>query len=112
MAKRGYIEQLTGTEPALRLTKPGKFALRFFNSLISPFIESYWVTLSFLKTLKPKTHMQQYDIEQKVQWLAESLYDEGFLIYYDSCSLEPIGNAIQRYSKLGLMIKKDSPYQI
>lgn len=35
------------------------------------------------------------------------MYNEGFLVYYESCSLESIGNSIQRYSALKVMQKKD-----
>lgn len=31
------------------------------------------------------------------------MYQEGFLIYYESCSLEPIGNSITRYVAMNLL---------
>ena len=101
MEKRGQVERVG--EDAIRMTKNGKFPLKFFSSLILPFVESYWATLSFVKQMQPGASLLQQDIEQRVQWLAETLYDEGFLIYYDACSLEPIGNAVQRFSALGLL---------
>lgn len=110
MEKRGQVERVG--DDSIRMTKNGKFPLKFFSSLILPFVESYWVTLSFVKQMQPKVDLLQQDIEQRVQWLAETLYDEGFLIYYDSCSLEPIGNAVQRYSSLRLLTKKGEPYSI
>ena len=41
-----------------------------------------------------------------MQSLAETLYNEGYLIYYESCGLESIGNAIQRYAALNILKKK------
>lgn len=50
MEKRGYLEIFNANQQQqVKLTKPGKFAHRFFASLIQPFVECYWVTLSFFK---------------------------------------------------------------
>ena len=74
MEKRGQVERVG--DDSIRMTKNGKFPLKFFSSLILPFVESYWVTLSFVKQMQPKVDLLQQDIEQRVQWLAETLYDE------------------------------------
>ena len=37
-------------------------------------------------------------LEQRIQSLADTMYNEGFLVYYESCSLESIGNSIHHFS--------------
>ena len=72
-----------------------------------PFVESYWVTLAFVKQL-PAMEPQKFEVlEEKVQSLAENLHVQGFLTYYESCSLEFIGNAILRYAELGILKTKE-----
>lgn len=86
--------------------KQNEFSIRFLSSLILPFVESYWVTLSFLANIDQSLNHKQGMIEQKVQWLAETLYDEGLLLYYECCSLESIGNSIEMFAKLNILRTK------
>ncbi len=39
----------------------------------------------------------------KIQWLAETLYDEGYVQFYESCMLESIKNAIHKYTLMGVL---------
>jgi len=43
---------------------------------------------------------------RKIQWLAETLYDEGYLKFYESCMLESIKNAIKTYTIMGVLEQK------
>ena len=45
--------------------------------------------------MKSEMPVLQQDIEKRIQWLAETLYEEGFLLNYDACSLESLGNSVQ-----------------
>ena len=107
MAKRGFLQVITqGGQESIRITSEGKFAITFFSSLMLPFVESYWVTLSYIK-LMPSGEMNTIEIlEHKVQTLAETMYNEGILIYYESCSRESIGNAIHCFVQLGALRQK------
>jgi hypothetical protein len=44
---------------------------------------------------------------QKIQQTAESLYDEGYLTYYESCSLETIENSIDLFVQMGIMVEQN-----
>eukprot|EP00347_Sterkiella_histriomuscorum_P008623 403344386 len=112
MEKRGFVEITNDAQPVVKILKTGKFALKFLRSLISPFIESYWVTLSFLKQMRVGQQYLQADVERRIQWLAETLHDEGFLLYYEACSLESIGNSAQRYANLGVLKRLGEPYSL
>ena len=66
MEKRGFIEITNDAQPVIKILKTGKFALKFLRSLISPFIESYWVTLSFLKQMRVGQQYLQGDVERRI----------------------------------------------
>jgi hypothetical protein len=53
MEKRGYLEISNDAQPLVKVVKENKHALKFFRSFISPFVESYWVSLSFFKQMRP-----------------------------------------------------------
>ena len=91
----------------MKVTTEGKFALNFLSSLLLPFIETYWVTMSLIKLLPPLELHTLEMLEIKVQTLAEAMFNEGFLIYFESCSRESIDNAINQYSKLRVLNKKE-----
>lgn len=109
MEKRGILTlgvAQNGTE-FVRLSTEGKLAISFFSSLLLPFVESYWVTLSFIKLL-PVAEVHTAEIlEQRVQSLAETMFNEGFIIFYESCNRESIGNAMQKFVQLKLINQKE-----
>ena len=43
----------------------------------------------------------------KIQWLAENLYEEGNCKFYEACSLESITNAVRKYTKMGVLTRKE-----
>lgn len=108
MQDRGFLTVFTqDNQEYVRLEANGKFAIQFLSSLLLPFVESYWVTLSFVNLL-PTNEMQTVDdIDKKVQTLAETMFNESMLIYFESCSRESIGNALIRFSKLGAISQKE-----
>ena len=80
------------------------------SSLITPFVEGYWVTLSFL--LNMSQEVQQFDmLGHKIQYLAETLFDEGYLSLYESCSFETILNSIDKFISMGIL-KVTSQYNV
>lgn len=80
----------------------------YMSSLIWPFIDTYWVTLTFiLKFMLPqKTPLTIEHTEQRIQWLAETLHDDGYIKFYESCSLDTVKNSIRQFNKLGVLEKK------
>jgi glycerone phosphate O-acyltransferase len=77
---------------------------RFLCSLLWPFIESYWATtmalLSLLFTGSEKEQLNSVEenvLIQRIQWLAEKLFFEGKVHFYECCSLETIKNAVSTF---------------
>lgn len=120
MEQRGYIAIVAPSEGItderamiVKIMKEnGKYPLKYLKMLISPFIESYWVGLSFLKQMLVGQQFLKEDIERKVQWLAEALYDEGFLLFYEACSLESLGNSIWKFASMGILKRRGEYYSI
>jgi hypothetical protein len=45
-------------------------------------------------------------IYKKIQWLAESLFDEKAIAYFESCNQESIKNAINEFTERKILVKK------
>lgn len=103
MQARGFI---TIQDEVVKVEEQGTFAIQFLSSLLLPFVESYWVTLQFVKLMPANELHTLDDIDKKVQAIAETMFSEGMLTYYESCSRESIDNAITRFSKLGALCEK------
>ena len=66
----------------------------FLSSLIWPLVDTYWVTVVFLFSMKQKQPIAVSKFIIQIQWFAESLYEERVLEHYESCSQDTIKNAV------------------
>lgn len=98
---------LTETNEGLICIHPdGENHINYLNSLLWPFIDTYWVTFVFIFSLVPSKFVQESKICEKVQWFAESLYEDQIISFYESCSQEIIKNAVGTFHKQGIIIKQ------
>lgn len=58
--------------------------LTFLSSMIWPFIDSFWLTLIYIFTLFPDTKILESKVLSKIQWFAESLYEDNIVLHYES----------------------------
>mmetsp|Transcript_321 Transcript_321/g.286 ORF Transcript_321/g.286 Transcript_321/m.286 type:complete len:339 (+) Transcript_321:602-1618(+) len=58
--------------------------LLFLCSLIWPFIDSFWLTMVYIYTLFPEKYIDKTKILNKIQWFAESLYEDNIVLHYES----------------------------
>ncbi|DAZ95534.1 TPA: hypothetical protein N0F65_005226 [Lagenidium giganteum] len=79
-------------------------------TMIWPFIDSYWVAITSLFALRPQVEMTVTDLLKRIQWLAETMYHERIISFYESCSLETLQNAITLLQKWDV-IQTFSPKQ-
>uniref|UniRef100_K3X176 Phospholipid/glycerol acyltransferase domain-containing protein n=1 Tax=Globisporangium ultimum (strain ATCC 200006 / CBS 805.95 / DAOM BR144) TaxID=431595 RepID=K3X176_GLOUD len=63
-------------------------------NLVWPFVDSYWVAITSLFALRPGVALAPEDLLKRIQWLAETMYHEKLISFYESCSLETLQNAI------------------
>lgn len=80
--------------------------INYLNSLIWPFIDTYWVTFTFIFSLVPSKFIRESEMMEKVQWFSETLYEDQIINFYESCSQEVIKNAIGTYFEDGIIIKQ------
>lgn len=45
----------------------------------------------------------------KIQWLIESLYSSGIVKFYESCMLQSIKNAVQKFVQMGILTRQEVP---
>ncbi|EAS00429.1 male sterility protein (macronuclear) [Tetrahymena thermophila SB210] len=95
----------------LKVNESGKICIvdenqvSFYNSLIYPLVESYWsVLLNFYTLSQSKTKfMPLKKFLQQAQWFTENMHDERIIQHHESCSLDTIKNAIQKYKHFKLI---------
>ena len=68
--------------------------ITFLSSLLWPLVDTYWVTIVFMFSMRANQTITLQKMIIQVQWLAESLYEERMLEFYESCSQDTIKNAL------------------
>ena len=81
--------------------------LLFLCNLIWPLIDTFWVTLIFIYTLYPTNKVEVSQVPSKIQWFAESLYEENIVLHYESCSQEIINHAVKHFLKNGIIVTEE-----
>lgn len=84
----------------------GENHTNYLNSLIWPFIDTYWVTFTFIFSLVPSKFIRESEMLEKIQWFADSLYEDQIISFYESCSQEVIKNAVGTYFSDGIIVKQ------
>ena len=86
--------------------------LLFLWNLIWPFIDTFWVTLVFIYTLYPTNKIDESQISSKIQWIAESLYEENIVLHYESWSQETINHAVQHFLEKEIIVKEETKTEL
>lgn len=77
--------------------------LSLLSTLIGPFIDSYWVAITSLFALRPTGEVTAEDLLKRIQWLAETMYHEKLINFYESCSRETLQNALTLLQRWGIL---------
>lgn len=102
-----FNKTLMENENGMLIIHPeGENHLNFLNSLIWPFIDTYWVTFVFIFSLVPSKFVQESKIHEKIQWFAQSLHDDQIISFFESCSQEITKNAVSTFYADGIIVKK------
>lgn len=80
--------------------------LSLLSTLIWPFIDSYWVAVTSLFALRPQCEVTSEDLLKRLQWLAETMYHEGLICFYESCSRETLQNALTLLERWGVLASR------
>lgn len=93
----------------ISLNRENSDMLNYLTSLIYPFIDGYWVTLTFIQKFMLKGKQSSIPMDQlrtRIQWLAETLHDDGYIKFYESCSMDLIKASIYAYQQMGVLRKQ------
>ncbi|RLN91238.1 hypothetical protein BBJ28_00025347, partial [Nothophytophthora sp. Chile5] len=77
--------------------------LSLLSTLLWPFIDSYWVAVTSLFALRPQGEIAAEDLLKRLQWLAETMYHEKLISFYESCSMETLQNALALLQRWGVL---------
>jgi hypothetical protein len=86
MKERKVVKTKKGDDSLLRLDSKGETMVLFCGSLMWPMIDTYYVTLLFLLSMIKNKGVEDKVLNKRVQWLAEQLYDENAILYFESCN--------------------------
>ena len=90
----------------------GDQMVTFLSSLLWPLVDTYWVTIVFLFSMRANQGMTHQKLVIQIQWFAESLYEDRMLDHYESCSQDTIKNAIAVFKQWDLIqvLKEKDPH--
>jgi len=89
-----------------RITPKGEGRLTFLCHMFWPFVESYLVGCLTLFTIT-SDGIKPNELQQRMSWLAEKMYDEGKVNFFESCNMEALSNAVNIFTRLGILKQKD-----
>lgn len=107
MKKRGIIviDPQTGRISASS-TVGGQINPSFFLcNMFFPFVESYYVAALALYSLFPVAKQNESVLLQRMLWLAETLFFENKVTFFESCSSDTLKNAIQLFIKAKVIVR-------
>lgn len=58
-------------------------------------VDSYYAVLMFTLSMIKNKNAEYQTLSKRIQWLAENLYEERVISYFESCNQQSIQNAIQ-----------------
>ena len=84
----------------------GEASLLLIGSICYHFIDTYYIVALFALSLVKRKDVDETKFTSDVQWVAETMYDEGKLNYFESCNQMIINNAKAQLLEMGVLSKK------
>jgi len=107
MIGHGIFQVSEGAGPdgdaLIEVAPTGETHFSFLCALLWPFIDSYYVAAMVLFSLQPSKKMEETALLQRTQWLATTLYYEGAMAFYESCSMDTLRNAFDVFQKWNII---------
>jgi len=83
----------------------GEAASLLIGSIVWQYVDIYWTMLVFTLSLSKNPPITETAFIKDVQWMAETLYLEGKIYFFESCTQPTIGNAKSALLELGVLTK-------
>ncbi|KAG2507431.1 hypothetical protein JM16_008956 [Phytophthora kernoviae] len=100
---RQVLVPVASSSSTTRLDAGDGMMLSLLSTLMWPFIDSYWVAVTSLFALRPDGEVATEDLLKRLQWLAETMYHEKLISFYESCSRETLQNALALLEHWGVL---------
>jgi hypothetical protein len=68
-------------------------------------VDSYYVAILFTLSMIKNKNVEASSITKRMQWLAESLFEEKTIPYFESCNQESFKNAIQALLDMKILVR-------
>uniref|UniRef100_M4BTD7 GPAT/DHAPAT C-terminal domain-containing protein n=1 Tax=Hyaloperonospora arabidopsidis (strain Emoy2) TaxID=559515 RepID=M4BTD7_HYAAE len=94
LKSRKVLVSTATASSSVRVEAVDSAMLSLLGTLVWPFIDSYWVAVTSLFALRPQGEVTTEDLLKRLQWLAETMYHEKLISFYESCSRETLQNAL------------------
>lgn len=89
------------------LKSSGEAQTLLIGSICWPMIDTYYVVLVFALSMAKNKNVEESKFAKDVQWLAETLFIEKKIQYFESCNQPAITNAKTAMLSEGIFKKKD-----
>ena len=105
-----YVDDVGGvsSDVYVEVSGTGETSFSFLCALFWPFIDSYHAAAMTLFSLQPEHRIDEQALLQRCQWLSTTLYAEGMMSFYESCSLDTLRNAFELLKTWGVIAKDKS----
>eukprot|EP01104_Vermistella_antarctica_P015596 TRINITY_DN5159_c0_g1_i1.p1 TRINITY_DN5159_c0_g1~~TRINITY_DN5159_c0_g1_i1.p1 ORF type:complete len:1326 (-),score=410.75 TRINITY_DN5159_c0_g1_i1:83-4060(-) len=100
------------TGPLFRKEDESTRLFLFLSSLVQPFVDTYWLACTAIRSLRPRTAVGENSLVQRMQWLSEKCFFQNTLNYYETVSKDTLRNALLTYKAMGLVVMKEGTVQL
>jgi len=80
----------------------------FLSELFYPFIDSYWLSATYLFNLQPRGFMQERQLLDRIQWFAEKVFFTGEAQFFECWAKDSLRMALSAFRKFGILTTTDS----
>ena len=101
---------VTDEDGTLRLfpKSSGEAAMLLIGSICWPLIDTYYIVSLFSLSLVKRKDVVESKFSLDVQWVGETMYQEGKINYFESCNQLVINAAKAELLQMGVLVKKAS----
>ena len=90
----------------INLKSSGEASMLLIGSICWPLIDTYYIVTLFALSLVKRKDVNDAKFSLDVQWLAETMYQEGKINYFESCNQMVINGAKAQLLEMGVLAKK------
>lgn len=99
------VKDPQGTQ-LVQLKSSGEATMLMLGSICWPLIDTYYVSALFALSLVKRKDVEDAKFSHDVQWVAETMYQEGKITYFESCNQMVINNAKAQLLEMRVLQKK------